>query len=117
MPSRDAADRERVVEQEYVTALYARLDALREQAAARLAAARGSGTDRETTAFWQAELGRLESVEDGLVRAHRGASSARQPSVRVEGNDPRRNSPDNTASTCADSITCCCAGDVGRLVA
>jgi len=59
-------ERQRVAEQEYVTELYARLDALREQAAARLAAAQDTGADQETTAFWQAELGRLESVEDGL---------------------------------------------------
>jgi DNA helicase IV len=61
-PTSSEADRELVLEQEYVTALYARLDAVREQAAATLSSAR----DRETAALWQAELNRLESVEDGL---------------------------------------------------
>ncbi|MEV7094864.1 ATP-binding domain-containing protein [Amycolatopsis sp. NPDC051045] len=61
MPTRNETDRELDVEQEYVTTLYAEVDALRAQAAARLAAA-----DRTTTPFWQAELRRLESVEDGL---------------------------------------------------
>ncbi|SDW79514.1 DNA helicase IV [Amycolatopsis xylanica] len=64
MPTSNETDRERVVEQEYVTALYARLDALREIAATRLSAARDAG--RETVAWWQAELTRLESVEDRL---------------------------------------------------
>lgn len=50
-----------VVEQEYLTDLYARVDALREHAATQLA-----GADPETVAFWQAELGRLESVDNGL---------------------------------------------------
>jgi DNA helicase IV len=61
VPTRNETDRELDVEQEYVTALYAEVDALRAQAAARLAAA-----DRTTTPFWRAELNRLESVEDGL---------------------------------------------------
>nr|WP_184813302.1 AAA family ATPase [Actinophytocola algeriensis] len=39
---------------------------MRDQAATRLATARAAGTDRDATAFWQAELVRLESVEDRL---------------------------------------------------
>ncbi|MCT2587768.1 HelD family protein [Actinophytocola gossypii] len=66
VPTSNEADRQVVLEQEYVTALYARLDALREQAATWLSTARDAGADRETTALWQAELARLESVEDGL---------------------------------------------------
>ena len=66
MLTRDEDHRELVAEQEHLTALYARVDALREQAATGLATARDAGTDRAATAFWQAELGRLESVEDGL---------------------------------------------------
>ncbi|MFL6119067.1 HelD family protein [Actinophytocola sp.] len=50
---------ELAAEQEYVNVLYARLDALREQAAAALA--RGHATP-----VWRAELARLEAVEDGL---------------------------------------------------
>ncbi|HET6705472.1 HelD family protein [Amycolatopsis sp.] len=64
MPSRNSrteTDRELAAEQEYLTALHAEADALRHQAAARLAAA-----DRTTTPFWRAELDRLESAEDGL---------------------------------------------------
>ncbi len=53
---------ELVVEQEYVTALYARLDVLREQAATSLSQAR----DADAVALWRAELARLEAVEDGL---------------------------------------------------
>nr|WP_245192077.1 UvrD-helicase domain-containing protein [Amycolatopsis azurea] len=55
-------DREIDREQEYVTALYARLDALREEAAERLAAAEG----REAAAVWRAEAARLDAVEQGL---------------------------------------------------
>ncbi len=62
MPSGNEVDRE----QEYVNALYARLDALRAHAANRLSAARDADADQETMALWQAELARLESVEDGL---------------------------------------------------
>ncbi|MEU3624562.1 helicase [Amycolatopsis coloradensis] len=50
------------LEQEYVAALYARLDALREEAAERLTAA-GS---REAAAVWRAEVARLDAVEQGL---------------------------------------------------
>jgi hypothetical protein len=66
VPTSSDADRERVVEQEYVTDLYARLDTLREQAATRLAAVREAGVDREAMALWQAELARLDAVADGL---------------------------------------------------
>ncbi|MCS7476917.1 HelD family protein [Umezawaea endophytica] len=55
------AGREIDVEQEYVAALYVRLDALREEAAERLA-----GGDRETAAVWRAEVARLDAVEQGL---------------------------------------------------
>ncbi|PSL52161.1 DNA helicase IV [Saccharothrix carnea] len=51
------------VEQEYVAGLYARLDALREEAAGRLAAARRAGGE---AAVWQAEVARLDAVEQGL---------------------------------------------------
>jgi len=50
---------ELAAEQDHVNVLYARLDALREEAAAALA--RGHATP-----VWQAELARLEAVEDGL---------------------------------------------------
>ncbi|GAA1024633.1 MULTISPECIES: HelD family protein [Amycolatopsis] len=61
MPAENDVDRELVLEQEYVTALYGRLDALREQAAS------GCGSeDPEAAARWNAELARLEAVEDGL---------------------------------------------------
>ncbi|MFC3455078.1 HelD family protein [Amycolatopsis speibonae] len=55
-------DREIGREQEYVAALYARLDALRGEAAGRLAAA----GDRESAGVWQAEVARLDAVEEGL---------------------------------------------------
>ncbi|MEU4446750.1 UvrD-helicase domain-containing protein [Actinosynnema sp. NPDC050801] len=58
-------DREIDVEQEYVAGLYARLDALREEAAERLVAARAGG-DGEAVSVWQAEVGRLDAVEEGL---------------------------------------------------
>ncbi|QUQ64197.1 HelD family protein [Kutzneria sp. CA-103260] len=66
MPTSEEVDRELVLEQEFVTALYARLDALREQAATWLSAARDAAADQEAMALWRAELARLESVEDGL---------------------------------------------------
>jgi DNA helicase IV len=50
------------IEQRYLTILYAKLDALREQAATHLAAAE----DRAATAAWQAEVARLDGVEEGL---------------------------------------------------
>jgi DNA helicase IV len=59
-------NRQLVVEQDYLATLYAKLDALREQAATRLTAARDTDADPERAALWQAELARLESVEDGL---------------------------------------------------
>ena len=64
MPSRNTAnetDRELAAEQEYLTSLHAEADALREHAAARLAAA-----DRTTAPFWRAELDRLDAAADGL---------------------------------------------------
>lgn len=66
MPTSSEADRERAVEQEYVTGLYARLDTLREQAATRLSTVLEAGVDREAMALWQAELARLDAVADGL---------------------------------------------------
>ncbi|TDE13022.1 hypothetical protein [Jiangella asiatica] len=63
----------------------------------------------------------LQAMVRSLLAAgqtHRGAaSSARQPTVRVEGNDPPRDLPDNSVieSTCADSIRCCAVA-VGRLI-
>ncbi|WP_116202748.1 HelD family protein [Amycolatopsis circi] len=61
MPTENDVERELVLEQEYVNALYGRLDALREQAA------RGcESEDPEAAARWQAELARLQAVEDGL---------------------------------------------------
>jgi hypothetical protein len=66
VPTGNENDHELVAEQDYLTALHARVDALREQAATWLAAARAAGVDRDAMAFWQAELGRLESVADGL---------------------------------------------------
>ena len=50
---------ELTAEQEHLNLLYARLDALREEAAAALA--RGHATD-----VWRAEVARLAAVEDGL---------------------------------------------------
>ncbi|MEU5693281.1 UvrD-helicase domain-containing protein [Actinosynnema sp. NPDC020468] len=58
-------DREIDIEQEYVTGLYARLDALRAEAAGRCVAARAGG-DREAVAVWRAEGERLAAVERGL---------------------------------------------------
>ncbi|MEU8639882.1 UvrD-helicase domain-containing protein [Amycolatopsis sp. NPDC048633] len=60
MPGGDI-DRELETERDYVAGLYARVDALRETAAAR----RADG-DREAAAVWQAEVARLDSVEPGL---------------------------------------------------
>jgi hypothetical protein len=54
------------IEQRYLTDLYAGVDGLRERAATRLAAGRAAGADPDVVAFWQAELTRLRSVEDGL---------------------------------------------------
>jgi hypothetical protein len=51
--------RELTIEQDHLNVLYARLDALREEASAALA--RGHAPD-----VWRAELARLEAVEDGL---------------------------------------------------
>lgn len=59
-------DREIDIEQEYVAGLYAGVDAMREEAAARLVAARRAGGDREAVAVWQAEVARLDAVEQGL---------------------------------------------------
>jgi DNA helicase IV len=64
--TRSEVHRQLAIEQKHLTALYARVDALRAEAATRLAAARDAGPDRDATAFWQAELIRLESAEDGL---------------------------------------------------
>ncbi|MGW3961744.1 HelD family protein [Amycolatopsis sp. NPDC005003] len=61
MPASNETDRELDAEQEYLTTLYAEADTLREQAAARLAAA-----DPATAPFWRAELSRLAAAEDGL---------------------------------------------------
>jgi hypothetical protein len=55
-------DHEISVEQANLNALYARVDALRGEAAA----TRDASTDRDAVAFWQAEVARLESVADGL---------------------------------------------------
>ncbi len=57
-------EREIGIEQDYVAGLYARVDALREAAAAR-SVARANG-DPEAAAVWQAEVARLDSVEQGL---------------------------------------------------
>lgn len=59
-------DREIDIEQEYVAGLYARVDAMREEAAARLVAARRADGDREAVAVRQAEVARLDAVEQGL---------------------------------------------------
>ena len=53
---------ELALEQEHLTELHAHVDALREQAAARVE----SGGDPDTVAVWQAELSRLDGVEHGL---------------------------------------------------
>ncbi|MEU7524251.1 UvrD-helicase domain-containing protein [Saccharothrix sp. NPDC042600] len=58
-------DREIDIEQAYVAGLYARLDALRDEAAERLVAARAGG-DAESVAIWQAEVARLDAVQQGL---------------------------------------------------
>jgi hypothetical protein len=58
-------DRELEIERDYVAGLYARVDALRESAAARSVARRADG-DREAVAVWEAEVARLDSVEQGL---------------------------------------------------
>lgn len=61
MPTENRLERELVLEQEYVTSLYRRLDALREEAS------RGvESSDPEAAARWRAERARLEAVEDGL---------------------------------------------------
>jgi DNA helicase IV len=54
-------EREIAAEQAYVDGLYARVDALREAAAARC-----TGADREAAAVWRAEAARLAAVEEGL---------------------------------------------------
>ena len=59
MPDGDI-DRELEIEQAYVAGLYARVDALRKTAAAR------ADGDRETVDVWQAEVARLDSLEQGL---------------------------------------------------
>ncbi|WP_338081108.1 hypothetical protein [Amycolatopsis nivea] len=61
MPEENRVERELVLEQEYVTSLYGRLDALREEAARGLDSA-----DPEAAARWRAESARLAAVEDGL---------------------------------------------------
>ncbi|MEV6639125.1 UvrD-helicase domain-containing protein [Amycolatopsis sp. NPDC051371] len=57
-------DNELEIERDYVAVLYARVDALREEAAR--SAARGADADPEAEAVWQAEVARLDSVEPGL---------------------------------------------------
>jgi DNA helicase IV len=59
-------NRELEIEQEYVASLYARVDTLRETAAARLAAAQRVDGDRDAVAVWRSEAARLDSVEQGL---------------------------------------------------
>jgi len=54
------------IEQEYLMVLYACVDAMREEAAARLAAVRHTDGDRDAVAVWQAEVIRLDVVEQGL---------------------------------------------------
>ncbi len=61
MPEENRVERELVLEQEYVTSLYDRLDAVREEAARGLDSA-----DPEAAARWRAESARLAAVEDGL---------------------------------------------------
>ncbi|MBB5957226.1 DNA helicase IV [Saccharothrix tamanrassetensis] len=51
------------IEQEYLTALYARLDALREEAST---AVRRAECDRDAADVWRAEVARLDTVERGL---------------------------------------------------
>lgn len=58
--------REIDIEQEYLLVLYARVDAMRGDAAARLAAVQHIGEDRDAAAVWQAEVDRLDAVEQGL---------------------------------------------------
>ncbi|MFD7657623.1 HelD family protein [Actinosynnema sp. NPDC059797] len=53
------------LEQQHLTELYAHLDALRREAAERLAAARRAGDDG-AEAVWRAEATRLDAVEHGL---------------------------------------------------
>jgi DNA helicase IV len=50
------------IEQTYLTALYDRVDAMREEAAAQ----RTPDDDPTAAAFWQAEVRRLDAVEEGL---------------------------------------------------
>lgn len=64
MPGGDI-DRELAIERDYVAGLYARVDAMRETAAARSTARRADG-DREAVAVWQAEVARLAAVEPGM---------------------------------------------------
>ncbi|WP_336159375.1 HelD family protein [Amycolatopsis sp. VC5-11] len=61
MPEENRVERELVLEQECVTSLYDRLDALREEAVRGLDSA-----DPEAAARWRAESARLAAVEDGL---------------------------------------------------
>jgi len=57
---------ELATEQEFLTALYERVDAMRDEAAARLSAARRDGGDQDLPAVWQAEVARLDAAEHGL---------------------------------------------------
>ena len=66
MHARGVTDREIDIEQEFVAGLYARVDAMRAEAATRLAAVRRAGGDREAMAVWQAEMARLDAAEQGL---------------------------------------------------
>nr|WP_189211255.1 UvrD-helicase domain-containing protein [Actinokineospora fastidiosa] len=87
-------DRELAIEQEYVAGLYARLDAMREEAGERLVAARRADGDRETAAVWQAEVTRLHGVEQGLcfgrldMRDGRRVYIGRLGLFRDEGDEP-----------------------------
>lgn len=55
-------DRQIKIEQTYLTALYDRVDAMRADAARQ----RAAGDDPTAAAFWQAEVRRLDAVEEGL---------------------------------------------------
>ena len=70
--------REIDIEQEYLLVLYARVDAMREDAATRLAAVRHAGEDRDAAAVWQAEVDRLDAVEQGLCFGRLDLSDGRR---------------------------------------
>ncbi|GAA0623525.1 AAA family ATPase [Kutzneria viridogrisea] len=73
------------IEQQHLATLYTWVDALREQAATHLAAARDAGRGGDAVAFWQAELTRLESAEHGLCFGRLDMQEGRRVHVGRQG--------------------------------